>query len=233
VGIRSILALTFSAAAVVTFVAPASAAPVAAADPMCPRAVPRLVAFNDAGRSSDLGKIAQAAQAVAEIYEACAADAQSRTGRFLSAEPFLNYEKTRAAQFLVVEGRALIASGNLAAGIDAMKEARRLADYVATWQPESIAWDVTNRAGFTNDAPVVFRGSAANRLVTATDDTGTGEVGQRMSVHTAINANTAQHNPDRQGSRYQTAALEIREAAAEVLSRIQALHLTPNPAPLQ
>jgi hypothetical protein len=230
--LRTLMIAMGSVTVIVLNGARTSAAPLPLSDPMCPRAVPQLVAFNDAGRSNDLGRIAQAAHAAAEVYQACAADAQSRTGRFLSAEPFLNYEKTRAAQFLVVEGRALIASGNLSAGIDVMKEARRLADYVANWQPESVAWDVTNRAGFTNDAPVVFHGSAANRISTATDDTGTGD-GGRMNIHTPISGNTAQHNPDRQGSRYQTAALEIEQAAAEVLTRIQALHLTSQPAQVQ
>jgi hypothetical protein len=150
---------------------------------------------------------------VAEIYEACAADAQTRTGGFLSAEPFLNYQKTRQAQFLVVEGRALIAIGNLAGGMQAMRDARRVANYVANWQPESIGWETTGRANFTN--------SGSMRVNVATDDTG---------VRAPVDASTAQRNTDRQGSRYQAAALEIRAAAEEVLVRVQSLHLgaTPN-----
>jgi hypothetical protein len=213
-GIRALLAGAASAVAAVALAVPAIAGPVAAADPMCPRAVPKLVAFNGAGASSDLGKIAQAAREVAEIYETCAADAQSHTGGFLSAEPFLNYEKTREAQFLVVEGRALIANGNLAGGMQAMRDARRVADYVANWQPESIGWETTNRANFTNTAPVVFHGAA--HIIVATDDTG---------VNAPVDASMARRNTDRQGSRYQTAALEIRAAAEEVLVRIQSLHL--------
>jgi hypothetical protein len=64
--------LALAAAALVALIAPANAAPVAAADPMCPRAVPKLVAFNAAAASSDLNRIAHAAYDLAAIYEACA-----------------------------------------------------------------------------------------------------------------------------------------------------------------
>jgi hypothetical protein len=110
----------------------------------------------------------------------------------------------------------LIANGNLAEGMQAMRDARRVADYVANWQPESVGWEMTGRASFTN--------VGTTKIAVATDDTG---------MRAPVDASTARHNTDRQGSRYQTAALEIRAAAEAVLGRIQALHLKPGPVQLQ
>jgi hypothetical protein len=76
----------------------------------------------------------------------------------------------------------------------------RLADYVASWQPESISWEETNHSFIQNNQDEGSRGAPVQ---------GSGYVVR----HT-----------DR-GSRYQTAALQIRAAANEILERIQALHL--------
>jgi hypothetical protein len=190
-------------AAVAATAVAASAAPLPLSDPMCPRAVPRLAAFNEAAQSNDISRIAAAARSAADIYEQCAADARAQTGRFLSVEPYVNYETTREAQFRVVEARALIANGDLAGGLRAMRDARRLADYVATWQPESMSWDSTNHSTMQNDPVIRFSDASG--------------VQHSMSF--------ASHVPDHDGSRYQTAALEIRAAADQLLGRIQALHL--------
>jgi hypothetical protein len=200
--LRRVLTVISGIAAVATTAAATSAAPLPLSDPMCPRAVPRIAAFNEAAKSDDVGRIALAARATADIYAQCAADAQSQTGKFLSVEPYANYETTREAQFRVVEARALIASGDLAGGVRAMREALRLADYVANWQPESISWTETNHSFIQNNEDQGGKGAPIQ---------GSGDI--------------VKHSADRNGSRYQTAAIQIRSAANDLLGRIQALHL--------
>lgn len=78
----------------------------------------------------------------------------------------------------------------------------RLADYVASWQPESISWEETKHSFIQNNQDEGSRGTPVQ---------GSGDV--------------VRHTTDRNGSRYQTAALQIRAAANEILERIQALHL--------
>jgi hypothetical protein len=119
----------------------AQAAPLTS-DDVCPRAVPKLVAFKDASASNDLTKIAAAAGAAAEAYKLCEGDAVVR----LTEEPAVNYDRTRAAQYLVVEGRALAATGDKARAIDAFRDARLLAEKVVLWSPMSQTYVQSNHA---------------------------------------------------------------------------------------
>jgi hypothetical protein len=170
----------------------------APADLMCPRAVPKLVAFNDAAAAKDVAKISAAARATAEAYELCASDAQVAKG--VAVEPTVNYDKTRAAQFLVVEGRALAAGGNTVDAVAALKNARHLAEEVFVWQPESQSWHASATTG------------------------GVGPIGGEPAAAppNAAGGNEARRNTDRGGSRYKEAAGQIRDAADAELKKLQA-----------
>ena len=191
--LSSLLIIAVAAASVVSG-RPAAAAP-PFADPLCPRAVPKVLDFNAAGASNDAGKIAATARAAADAYQLCAADAQVTKG--VAIEPTVNYSKTREAQFLVVEGRALLTLGNNADALAPLKNARRLADEVATWQPEPQLWVASQTTG------------------------GTAMAGGNSPTQNG--GNTAMHNSDKDNSRYKTAALEIRATADEALGRFQAV----------
>jgi hypothetical protein len=166
----------------------------AVADPICPRAVPKLVAFNEAAASKDVAKITAAARSAADAYTLCASEAQVTKG--VAVEPTVNYDKTRAAQYLVVLGRALAASGNAAEAGTALKSARTLADDVFGWQPDAQTWHASQTSGG------VPGGKPA-------DDPGL--VG---------GGNSAARNTDRNGSRYKEAARQIRTAADEELAKL-------------
>ncbi len=125
--------------------APAHAAD-APKDALCPRAVPKISAFNDAAAAGDGAKIAAAAQAAADAYQLCAVDAQVAT----SIEPAVNYDKTRRAQFLVVVGRADAAVGKPAEALAALHTARTVADEVYTWLPSSTSYTTSNRTSGTS-----------------------------------------------------------------------------------
>lgn len=115
-------------------------------DALCPRAVPKVSAFNDAAAGGDGAKIAAAAQAAADAYALCAVDAQVAT----SIEPAVNYDKTRRAQFLVVVGRADAAVGKPAEALAALRTARAVADEVYTWLPSSTSYTTSNRTSGTS-----------------------------------------------------------------------------------
>ena len=168
---------------------PAVAAPTFS-DIICPRAVPKVMDFAAAGATNDAAKIAVASRAAAEAYQLCASDAQVAKG--VAIEPTVNYDKTRAAQFLVVEGRALAAGGNSADALTVLKNARRLADDVATWQPESQTWHASASTGAPGGAP---RGTQ--------DDV----------APAPGSSNSAAHSSDHDGSRYKEAAVQVRDAA--------------------
>lgn len=170
---------------------PAFGAP-AYSDIICPRAVPEVVDFMAAGATKDPAKIASASRAAAEAYQLCASNAQTAIG--VAVEPTVNYDKARAAQFLVVEGRALAAAGKTADAVAALTTARRLADDVATWQPESQTWHASSSTG------------------------GPGGVSDDPGPQTG--GNTAAHSTDHVGSRYKTEAVEIRAAADDALARL-------------
>lgn len=181
------------AATSVVALTPATAA-AAFSDGLCPRAVPKVVALDDAAPTSDFTKISAAARDAAVAYQICTSEAQTTKGT--AVEPTVNYDKTREAQFLVVEARALVAAGNPADALAPLKEARRLADDVATWQPGAQTWRASQNTG----AP------GGNNA----DNTG------------LRGGNTAYHSSDRDGSRYKEAATEIRSSADELLTRVQA-----------
>jgi hypothetical protein len=192
--------LSLAVALVVLAQAHPAAAQVGPADALCPRAVPKLAAFNEAKASNDMAKIAAAVRAIADAYELCASEAQVTKG--VAVEPTVNYDKTRAAQYLVVEGRALAAGGNTADAIAALKKARHLADDVAIWQPESQAW----HASPTGGGPAPGAGSAALGA---------------PSQASAGGGNEAHRNTDLGGSRYKDAATEIRAAADAELKKLE------------
>jgi len=136
------------------------------ADPLCPRAVPKVVAFNDAAPSNDMTKIGAAARDAAEAYRACASEAQATLN--LAIEPTVNYDKTRAAQFLVVAGRAAAARGDDKAAVAALRDAKLLATDVAEWQPQSLAYHMSSgRAGNSSQRNTDRNGS---RYKSAADD---------------------------------------------------------------
>jgi hypothetical protein len=200
VKLRTILTIAFSLAAVACANVVAAAAPSGPSDTICPRAVPKIVAFTDAVATNDAAKIAAAARAAADAYQLCAADAQSSVN--VAIEPTVNYDKTRQAQYLVVAGKALLASGNDSDGVSTLKTARKLADDVAGWQPSSMAFNSTNHAGHA-----------------------TGDAGG------PADASSTQRNTDRNGSRYKGAAIEIRDAADAALIRPQAAQPAASPKP--
>jgi len=111
-------------------------------DTMCPRAAPPVIAFNDAASSADPVKIAGAAKSAAEAYRLCATDAQA--SQRVQYEPVVNYDKTRAAQFLVVAGRAEAVLGHNEAALAELRDARRIAADVAEWQPSSQTYHMSS-----------------------------------------------------------------------------------------
>ncbi len=111
-------------------------------DTLCPAAVPKVVAFTEAGAGNDGVKIRAAAKAAADAYRRCAADAQSTVN--VAWEPTVNYDKTRAAQFLVVAGRVGAATGDQAGAAADLRQARALAQDVAEWQPQSQSYTMSN-----------------------------------------------------------------------------------------
>jgi hypothetical protein len=186
--LRTLVCVAIAASAIAA-AHPAAAAPLPT-DQMCPRAVPKIVALNDAAASLDKGKIATAARGAADAYSVCASEAQVAKG--VAIEPTVNYDKTRAAQYFVVVGRALAASGNTAEAGAALKTARQYADDVIGWQPESISWHASQTSG----GPVAGEGMAPT------------------------GGNTAARNPDRDGSRYKDVARQILSAADQELAKL-------------
>lgn len=166
-------------------------------DPICPRAVPKLVAFNDAAASKDIAKISAASRAAADAYVLCASEAQVTKG--VAMEPTVNYDKTRAAQYLVVAGRALAATGNATEAGAVLKTARHYADDVFGWQPDAQTWHASQTTG----------GAAAGMSGGSDDPSGASSGG-----------NSAGRNTDRNGSRYKDAARQIRAAADEELAKL-------------
>ena len=114
----------------------------APADTFCPRAVPQLTAFNQliAEGGKDLAKVASVAGAAAHQYQLCIGEATTN----VVDEPRINYDRVRAAQFLVVQGRALAATGDAKGALQALKDARTLADFVAKWEPSAQGYSQSN-----------------------------------------------------------------------------------------
>jgi len=141
-------------------------------DAICPRAVPKVVAFGEAGQSNDPAKIAAAAKDAAAAYRQCASDAQSTVN--VAVEPTVNYDKTRAAQFLVVAGRAETVLKDAKSATADLADARKLATDVAEWQPQSQTFHMSSGlAGNSSDRNSDRNGSrykdAAKEIVTAAD----------------------------------------------------------------
>ena len=174
-----------------------AAADTAPTDQICPRAVPKIVGFNDAAASKDTAKIAAAARGAADAYAVCASEAQVAKG--VAVEPSVNYDKTRAAQYLVVAGRALAAGGNATEAGAVLKTARHYADDVVSWQPDAQTWHASQTTG-----------GAAGGMSAGEADPGPGSSG----------GNSAGRNTDRNGSRYKEAARQIRTAADEELAKL-------------
>jgi hypothetical protein len=145
----------------------------APADTFCPRAVPKLVAFNQvaADGGKDLAKVVATARDTAYEYQLCIAEATTH----VFDEPRINYDRVRASQFLVVEGRALAATGDTKGALQALKDARALADYVAKWEANSQEYSQSNNgSGYSSSrGPADHTGSryreAATQIVTAAD----------------------------------------------------------------
>ena len=165
-GVGIAIALIASSAA-----APAKAAD-APADLVCPRAVPKLAAYRDAVATSNLAKILPAVRSVADAYLTCLSEAKTRTYE----EPYMNYDRTRAAQFLVVEGRALAATGDTHSAVAALNDAHDLAEQVVIWQPMSQTYiqssnvHVGNHAGRSSDLDGSRYRDAAKAVLAAADD---------------------------------------------------------------
>jgi hypothetical protein len=145
------LSIVLAAAAIGLAAAPrfATAAP-SFSDAFCPRAVPKVVAFGELSAKDDAAKIAAAAKSAADAYRLCASDAQSTLN--VAVEPTVNYDKTRAAQFLVVAGRAEVAAGQNQAAIADLREARKIAVDVVEWQPQSQSYRMSSKAAGNSSA---------------------------------------------------------------------------------
>ncbi len=119
----------------------------APADTFCPRAVPSLVAFNQlaAEGGKDPAKVASVAGEAAHQYQLCIGEATTN----VVDEPRINYDRVRAAQFLVVEGRALAATGDAKGALQALKDARTLADFVAKWEPSAQDYSQASNGGYS------------------------------------------------------------------------------------
>jgi hypothetical protein len=147
------LALTL--AACMAF-APHVAGAEAPRDNLCSQAIPHLVDFQQASAGKDLAKIAAAARGAADAYQLCLSEAKTRT----TEEPRWNYDRTRAAQFLVVEGRALAAIGDTKGAIQALQDARSLADDVVQWDGSGQTFSQSNNgSGYSTDRNTDRRGS--------------------------------------------------------------------------
>lgn len=152
------------------------AAPLAAlaqppSDLMCPRAVPKLVEFQDASGGKDITKILSASRGAADAYLTCLSEAKTR----FAEEPYMNYDRTRAAQFLVVEARALTATGDTKSATAALHDAHRLADEVVTWLPMSQTYSQSSGTeGNSADRNTDRNGSrykaSAKEILAAADD---------------------------------------------------------------
>jgi hypothetical protein len=141
-------------------------------DLICPRAVPKVVQFKDASATNDLKKILAASRAAADAYKTCESEAVVRTYE----EPYVNYDRTRAAQFMVVEGRALAATGARAEAIAVLRDAQTLADKVVEWQPQSQTYSASNGLAGNSAARDTDRSNsqyhdAAVQIVSAASDT--------------------------------------------------------------
>lgn len=123
---------------------PASAAD-AFKDPWCPSASASVGAFTSAGRTNDPLKIADAAAAAADAYRACAANALAVAPN--AVEPAVNYDRLRVAQFTFARGRALAAAGRTGDALPLLRDARALADQVASWQPGAQGYVASNGMG--------------------------------------------------------------------------------------
>jgi len=136
------LALSLALVACLAGAPPAVRAADAPADTFCPRAVPQLVAFNEltAAGGKDMAKVATVAGAAAHEYQLCIGEATTR----VVDEPRINYDRVRASQFLVVQGRALAATGDTKGALQALKDARTLADFVAKWEPSAQDFSQSN-----------------------------------------------------------------------------------------
>jgi hypothetical protein len=136
---------------------PAEAVP---GDTYCPRAAPGLAAFSAATQGPgqhDLAKIGAAARQAAEEYQLCIGEATTR----VVDEPRINYDRVKAAYFLLVEARALAASGDTKTALQAAQESRKLADFVATWQPAALgAYQNNNGSGYADTRTTDHNGSA-------------------------------------------------------------------------
>lgn len=162
------MALTLAAAALVVPLAASADVP---RDNLCNQATPRLIAFHDASLSNDLTKIATAAHAAAAVYQTCLSEAKTAT----IEEPRWNYDRTRAAQFLVVEGRSLAATGDTVGAVKALQAARALAVDVVAWQASSQGFHQSNNgAGYSADRNTDHSGSQykgnAQQVIAAVDE---------------------------------------------------------------
>ncbi|MBV8369697.1 MAG: hypothetical protein JO036_12330 [Candidatus Eremiobacteraeota bacterium] len=142
------LGIGFAAALFVCSAAVPAAAADAPADLVCPRAVPKLVAFHDASATKDLAKILPAVREAADAYLTCLSEAKTRTYE----EPYMNYDRTRAAQFLVVEGRVLALRGDTKSAVAVLEDAHDLAQQVVTWLPMSQTYIQSSNVHVGNSA---------------------------------------------------------------------------------
>jgi hypothetical protein len=163
------ITVSFAACVATSSFAVAAEAPT---DLLCPRAVPKLVEFRDASSGNDVRKILAAARGAADAYKTCLSEAKTRTYE----EPYVNYDRTRAAQFLVVEGRALAATGDTKSAIAALQDAHALAQEVVSWLPmgqtytQSSDVNLENSASHSTDRKGSRYQEAAKAILTAADD---------------------------------------------------------------
>ena len=127
-----------------------TATPPVAADPAfkdmwCPSAAAAVAGYTAAGHTNDPLKIAAAAAAAADAYRACATNALATAPN--TYEPAVNYDRVRIAQFTFSQGRALAVAGKTDDAVPVLRDARKIADEVATWEPNAQSYVSSNGLG--------------------------------------------------------------------------------------
>jgi hypothetical protein len=107
-----------------------------AVDAICPSAVPKVAAFGSLPPSSEPKQIETVARAAFETYLACY-NRQKFAGLSNPSlqREWMNYDQTKAAQFLVIVGRCQAAQGKPVDAAVSLKQARAYTLEVIEWVP--------------------------------------------------------------------------------------------------
>jgi hypothetical protein len=120
------------AAALVAFGAQLAWAAPRPIEDACPTAAAPIDAYRKLADQYDGARLEAAARTVVNAFKICATSSQSTQGQL---EPYVHYDNTRAAQFEVAVGRALVLQGKFEDAQLQFIDARRLAETVVLWSP--------------------------------------------------------------------------------------------------